>query len=350
MKGEGNVRERFLALVREAPRILIVGHRSPDDDDIAAILAMRFLMREAAPQAFLRLAVSGSSHNRWGYFEGSEDIHFGSDVEHFFPEADLLICLDGSQYERFTDRPEKMAAFDGPKICLDHHASPPDDFNLIFVDREATSTSEILYKIFFADRPALPPRLAEILLLGILGDTGMFDHVRPEQAEIFEIAGRLVKEGGISVQKMRSHYGGLSLREFTLLRTLMEKGRLTRAEGWPPFMAFVLPRKVLEEYTESEVSEAKNALVGFFGTIINEAPWSVALQPTGNGGVKAAFRARPGGPNVRLVAEGMGIGGGHDLAAGGLFSKKDGSPLEPEESLKLITDWLATHKPETVRA
>ena len=48
--------------------------------------------------------------------------------------------------------------------------------------------------------------------------------------------------------------------------------------------------------------------------------------------------------NVREVAEQMGIGGGHDRAAGGTF-REGGKVLDSKECLDKILDWLNENEP-----
>ena len=48
--------------------------------------------------------------------------------------------------------------------------------------------------------------------------------------------------------------------------------------------------------------------------------------------------------NVRLVMEGMKIGGGHDCAAGGRFKPETGS-VEPADCILQVKKWLEENTP-----
>ncbi len=73
----------------------------------------------------------------------------------------------------------------------------------------------------------------------------------------------------------------------------------------------------------------------------------MSIYPRGNGEVRISARSMGGGANVRLLLEGMGIGGGHGGSSGGTF-KPNPAPREPEQCLNEIIAWMETHEPVVV--
>lgn len=338
--------KKFAALAKRNARIIIACHKSPDDDAIGSLLSMYDFLKEKYPDKYISMVISGQPRNRWEYFAGSNEINFVHDLAERLSEADLLILLDGSEYSRFTEAPEKVANFEGEIICLDHHGSPPDKFALSLIDTGATSVCEMIYKIFYDSRPTIKKEVAETMLLGILGDTGRFEYINAENSGVFLTAERLVREGDISIQKMRAEYSSYEEKDLEVLREYMNSIKIVKDIGnWPPLAVISISRKALEgkNYTDAEGSNGKNIVTGLFATRIKESPWGIIFQPVTDGGVKFSFRSRPGGPNVRVIAEALGVGGGHDHASGGKF-KKDEVTMEASDALKILTDWMRENK------
>ena len=334
-------------ILAKSERIIITTHRSPDDDAIGSLLSAYSHFFRKYPEKFVSMVISGNDRNRWHYFKNSDKITFVGDMTERLDDADVIIFLDGAEYHRFSESPERFTNFTGETICIDHHASAPDNFIARLTDISSTSASEMVYHLFYEKIEKIETKDAETLLLGIIGDTGSFEYVTPEKSGVFEIAKRLVEEGNISLQKMRAQYSSYTERELAIMgEFIRQKKIIGDISGWPAFSVFSVSRKFLSDndYNDSEGAEAKNIIVSLFGTKLENAPWGISLQPTSDGGVKASFRSIPGGPNVRLIAEGLGVGGGHDLASGAKFVKEN-KELEADDIIEKITSWMKKNPP-----
>ncbi len=343
--------QNFLAelenLSEKSERIIITTHRSPDDDAVGSLLSTYSHFTRKYPTKFISMIISGNDRSRWRYFKNSEKINFIGDITERLDDADLIIFLDGGEYHRFSESPESLTSFAGETVCIDHHASKPDKFTISLIDIFSTSASEIVYHLFYKEVEKIEKSDAETLLLGIIGDTGSFEYITPDKSGVFGVAQRLVKEGEVSIQKMRAQYNSYTEKELVIISEFIKQKKIITGVGaWPPLAVFSISRKFLAEnnYSDAEGAEAKNIVISLFGTKIAGAPWGVSLEPTSDGGVKASFRSLPGGPNVRLLVEGLGVGGGHDLASGAKFTKKT-SDLETEEVVRDIMSWMKENPP-----
>ncbi|MBI2012959.1 MAG: hypothetical protein HYS88_00700 [Candidatus Colwellbacteria bacterium] len=165
------------------------------------------------------------------------------DAGDYFNKFDLILLLDGGNYHRFTSKPEKLKEFPVKKICIDHHSSPADEFDLTLIAPQVPSTTEIIYLSFFKTSPIDKP-LAEIFLLGILGDTGNFSFLKPSQTETFLTAKRLIEEGEIEIATLQSRYRTLEPKILTALGELIKNTNYQQIKSWPDFQASFLSRSL----------------------------------------------------------------------------------------------------------
>ena len=335
----------FFKLTDGAKDICITTHMSADEDAIASILATYRLLADKYPEKNIQIIHIGELNKRFQSFQNFDKIQFVQDLSDYLDKFDLLVLLDGSNYHRFTPKPEKIKEFWGKTICIDHHSSPADEFDLALIAPHIPSTAEILYLAFYKDTPLDKP-LAEIFLLGILGDTGNFSYLRPDQGETFITAKRLVEEGNIEIAALQSRYRTLEPKILTALGELIENTSYHKLKDWPDFQTSFLSRDSADKnsLTDREIGEAAEIYTAYFIRRVDSYKWGFSIRPKINGECSASFRALPESVNVREIAERMGIGGGHDRAAGGTF-REEGKVLEAKECLERVLAWLGENKP-----
>ena len=162
-------------LLKKSKRILICGHQRPDADSIGSCLAL-----------YLAL---GSSKKNICFSKDSipESFKFLPKIEVFEKKIDktainLVIILDSGSLKR--------SALDGvslslPTINIDHHHDN-QNFGLINIVDQVSSTAEILYNLFLKLKIKITPEIATCLLSGIFDDTDTFrtPNVTPQTLEI----------------------------------------------------------------------------------------------------------------------------------------------------------------------
>lgn len=327
-------------LVSSAKSILITSHIDPDDDAMASVLAMYFILSQRYPDKKVRAVFSSQITKRWQYFENFEKIESAKDITGILGEFDAVVFLDANYAERFSHMPALLLKYGGKKICIDHHGSKPMSFDLSLVEPEATSTSELIYFSLLENESKLNPRLCELLLMGIMADTGGFQFVPPGQSRIFNMAKRLVDDGQIDINALRTKYSGISERVFEIFKELLKNAKLETAGKWPRLISSFVSGGFAKEYSHLEVDDAAAEFTRYL-TSVDEAAWGMVARPSGER-VKVSLRAKPGGVNVRIIAEAMGKGSGHDLAAGMKF---DGTS-DAEAVLAEVKEWLLKNNPE----
>ena len=334
-------RNQFFMLLYESKRVLVTSHIKPDDDSIASVLVMAHLLSTQFPQLTVDLLYTGEPYDRWLSFAEYKRIQFVSDIADSITSYDTAIFLDGGTYGRFSRQPDALRQSAIKTVCIDQHASPSDNFDLAWI-KPAAATTAHLYDLFFKDNmQAVSPELAKILLMGITGDTGHFQFVRPEETQVIEASAMLIQRVGKSISELEESYDTHSADAFALVQAFVAQSKVVEVSGWPPYMTSFISREIADLYAQSDIEVASAIYISHFGRFLRQAPWGVVLYPTDGGNVAISLRSRHnGGVLVRRIAERMGIGGGHDLAAGGMFQSQ-GTPLNPEDCLAEIAVWLA---------
>lgn len=150
-----------------AERIGISGHVRPDGDCIGACMGLYLYLTREMPQADIRVFLEkpAAAFNCLDRID-EVDSTFGRQED-----FDVFFALDGS--------PDRLGGAEdyfrkaGKKINIDHHISNAEgggDVN--YVDPEASSTSELIYRLLAGKK--LDAQIAQALYLGIVHDTGVF--------------------------------------------------------------------------------------------------------------------------------------------------------------------------------
>lgn len=327
--------------IKGASRIIITSHKAPDDDSVASSLGMYTYLvdYQKIPRDSVRILYTGERIDRWDYFKYWDKVEFVDDIANHLAGCDLLILLDGSGWMRFS-RDEKIREFCGFTVCIDHHPTPEDRFDLHLVESNYSSAAEIVYKLFF-ENEELTKELSEILMMGILGDTGNFRYVEPKKVPVFDVAKRLVVEGNIKIESLLSKYSNIPYREYLVLAKLMSNSKLMNINGWPEFIVSWLSRDYMNEnkFTDNEMAEG-NGLFCQYLKGLKGINWGFAVTPRLDGSCSISLRSIPNSVSVRVMMEETKFGGGHDRAAGGKIPRE-----EPKSAVAQMLSWMKKNKP-----
>jgi phosphoesterase RecJ-like protein len=338
-------REQFYALAASAQHIVITSHFSPDDDSIGSVLSVYTILTAHYPGKDIRIVYTGTAVDRYNIFTNFNNIEFVDDVANHLTNADLLIVLDGGQFHRFSKiAPETLAKVPN-RVAIDHHAGAPDEFTLSMIVPGFSSNCELIYRALDAEAVLTKP-LAELFLLGILGDTGNFSFVDPSQSDVFLVAKKLINMIGVSISTFRARYGGIPKRLIPLLQELVKNTTYASMPNWPDFQYTYIDRSVLQQdhYTDDDMSSASHIYIGQYLTRVEGYEWGFVLTPRNDGGVRMSGRSLSTSVNVRDFHERLGVGSGHDRAAGGNFEKET-VDREPKQCIVEVLAWMEHNTP-----
>ncbi|OGE85126.1 MAG: hypothetical protein A3J48_03055 [Candidatus Doudnabacteria bacterium RIFCSPHIGHO2_02_FULL_46_11] len=333
--------QKFFDLAGRAQRVLLSTHRDPDGDAIASLLAAYFLLIQKFPDKVIKMMVSSPINDRFKAFANFDKIESVADISDHLDEFDLLVFVDANFSGRFTDKVDHLNEFRGLKIAIDHHPYKNERFDLMLFDEQATSVSEIIYFNLLDLSQAVPAELCKILLMGLLADTGGLRYVRPDHAQVYGMAEKLVRDGNIHVDELSSSINSYSQRVFLILQELIRNSRIKQIGDWPPFLySFIAPAFVSSGgFTILETEEASGVFTDFLRSI-DESSWGFVARNYGTT-VKVSFRSRPGSVDVRRLTENLDRGSGHPHSAGAKYENADS-----REVVKNILLWLSQNSAE----
>jgi len=338
-------RTDFFAHIEKAEKIVITAHYSPDDDSIASVLSAYTVLTKKYPHKDIRIIYTGEPVLRYNIFTNFDAIQFVADVAEHLEDVDILFQLDAGSYNRVSKKPEFIGAVP-VRVCIDHHASTPDDWTLALIDPNATSNAELVYNVFEHDQTLDTP-LCELYLLGILGDTGMLTYVDRSESQVFSLVQHLVEVSGIRIDSFFSRYRTIPKRIIPLLQEYVKNTTFKTMEGWPSTQYSFVDRSFVdtEGFSDEDMSAASHIYLSQYLPRIEAQPWGFVLSPRSDKGMRMSSRSIAGSVNVRIFHELLGVGGGHDRAAGANFAPEYDTPLTVEDCLQKVFKFMETHTP-----
>ena len=148
---------------KKAGRIGISGHIRPDGDCIGSCMGLYLYLKKELPQAEVQVFLEKPA-DIYGCISRIEDVDSAYDV--FF-------ALDSTSDRLGEAQPYFESA--GKRINIDHHISNANGCgNVNFVDPQASSTSELVYRLIGKD--GMDQEIAKALYMGIVHDTGCFQY------------------------------------------------------------------------------------------------------------------------------------------------------------------------------
>lgn len=341
-KISNDFKDKFDTQLKLAKSVVITSHFSPDDDSIASVLSVYYYLINYLKinTSKLKIIYTGEKNEKWMTLANFDKINFVDDIFNHIDSSGTLIMLDGGAYKRFS-RKEEMQNFAGKTICLDHHPVPGNQFDLQLVAKQYTSTSEIIYRLLF-ESEKITKEICEILLLGIVGDTGSFRFINNSSAGVLSIAERLIVNGEINVDSFIGKFEKINKNSYQILIELMKNSKIKRIKNWPDFVySYISMDKCLKsKYTDNEVSEGSSCFTRYLRAV-SGVEWGMIITPRFHDMTHSvSFRSSPGSVVTREIGEKMGIGGGHDRASGGKIITKD-----TKTAIKTILDWMKDNKP-----
>jgi nanoRNase/pAp phosphatase (c-di-AMP/oligoRNAs hydrolase) len=159
----------------DARFVVLLCHHNADPDAICSAYALSTLLRKYKPQ--IRVEIGASQ----GVSRLSKHVlkHLPVTVETqpHVEDADVLILLDTNTIQQLDNLADKVRVSKAPIIVIDHHAVHPETEKLVrlcIVDENASSTCEIVHRLYKQANIKMDLEEAKALFLGIAFDTRHF--------------------------------------------------------------------------------------------------------------------------------------------------------------------------------
>ena len=283
--------------LRQASRILLITHVSPDSDAIGSELgmahALRLLGKSATPSC------ADAIRDRFDILPGHAEV-----VTQVNSAFDLAMALDCGDEPRLGS---VWANLPDPKpflINIDHHISNTRFGQINWIDPSAASTAEMVLQV--VDQLGIPlnQEIAICLLYGIVGDTLGFrtPNTTPRQLQYAE---RCMAAGASLYESIDQQF---NQRPRSLVCLW---GKAITAMQIKDRIAYTAVSKAMRDACGMGISDLN---LSSFLVSINEVDRAAVLVEKDDGSIEISLRAKRGF-NVSNAAVALG-GGGHPLAAG----------------------------------
>jgi phosphoesterase RecJ-like protein len=253
---------------------------------------------------------------RFSYLPGVEAIvqDIGGRNEASF---DLIISLDCSDVARLGRLSQALAMRNTPLLNIDHHLTNLHFGDVNLVDRYASSTAEIVFRLLEHMGVQLDAEVATALLTGIVTDTRGF-RTNNVTIQVMETALRLMKAGASLPHIVHPALNRRPTAAIRLWGAALSQLQIEERVIWT---SIPLAMRRAADCTNNGDAGLVNFLVS-----AEDADVAVVFTERENGRIEVGLRAVPGFDVARVALQFD--GGGHALAAGCDLS----GPLEKAQS------------------
>ena len=303
-------------LFSSSENILIISHINPDGDSVGAQLALYHYFKANGKNVSLMAPNNLQEFLKW--MDGADQINiFIKDRKKssmLIEKADLIVLLDFNQSNRLGEAEDFVIASEAKKVVIDHHLDPHNFADMTISDPSKCSTSELVYELVceingvkFMNRS-----YAEALYVGIITDTGNFEH-GSYSSRTFRIVADLLDSGIIKEKIINLIYNNFSSDRIRLLGFALNQRMVVIPEFRTAYI--YLSKNDLKEY-----NHVKGDTEGFVNI-----PLSIkgidfsALFIEKDNFIKLSFRSKGSFPSNEFASLYF-SGGGHLNASGGEFT------------------------------
>lgn len=296
-------------------RIAIVTHTNPDGDAIGSSLAWAEILRGEGHSVSCLIPNRYPSFLAW--MQGIENIIIAKESPEeaaaMVAAAEIIFVMDLNKIDRLDTLTEAIEAnTTAPRILVDHHLSPPNDFALQFSYPELCSTSYLAYCLIeqLKGTEAITTSIAENLYVGIMTDTGNFSFstLTPELMRAVAV----LLERGLDIPKVNTAvYNSYTADRVKLLGySLCHKMELLE-EGKAAYLSLSEREMRRHNFQLGDSEGFVNYPLTIVGVKIS------AMFTETRKFIRVSLRSRGEGVDVNIFARKYFNGGGHKNAAGG---------------------------------
>lgn len=177
--------DEILKEIKDAEKIVILTHESPDGDAIGSSLAFKLMLEELGKNADV---IIPEYSRLFDFLPAIDQVKEKSDIKNY----DLAISVDCTGVKRLAGK----EYFENAKrtIVIDHHGSNSMFGDLNYVNPVSPACCEILAGMFEYFQIDITKKIGTCIMTGIITDTGGFRHsgINPET---FEFTAELIRKG-----------------------------------------------------------------------------------------------------------------------------------------------------------
>lgn len=193
---------QLMQLLKNAQRVVILGHSAPDGDAMGSTLGWSEYLRHLGKHVTIVMPNPAADFLKW--LPGAQYVLFYTEEEHqararrAIQEADLICCLDFNQLSRVRDDVRALVEKSkAPRLMIDHHLNPEVETMTMVISRpSASSASELVFRVIneLGGYDSMTRSGACCIYCGIMCDTGAFAF-NSSDPELYLIIAMLLAKG-----------------------------------------------------------------------------------------------------------------------------------------------------------
>lgn len=324
-------------VIKESGQILLFAHSRPDGDAVGSCLALKEYIKNLGKSAdiacfdpfpeYLRpLSAENFIHPDKLKLEKYNLIIACDSVERGFQKIYPVKSPQSGAGEAVFNRGSFINKESQIVALLDHHPDITIKGDINIIDADYSSVCEIVFDFFEFNKIEMTRPMATFIMLGILGDTGSFQHANTTP-HVMGIASVLLKKGAPLSKIIETAFANKNISTLKLWGKAFERAKINPNNG---MIISVLTQKDLEDCCAGTEDVAQVA------SVLNTVPgtrFALVLSERGDGVIKGSLRSEEyKGVDVSKIAARFG-GGGHKLASG--FEIK-GKIKETEDGWEIV--------------
>jgi bifunctional oligoribonuclease and PAP phosphatase NrnA len=303
-------------LFSSSENILIICHINPDGDSIGAQLALYHYFKSKGRNVSLLAPNNLQEFLKW--MDGAAQINIfireRNKCRMLIENADLIIMLDFNQSDRLGEAKEFVLSSRAKKVIIDHHLNPENFADLVISDPSKCSTSELIHELVCEINGAkfMNRSYAEALYVGIITDTGNFEH-GSYSARTFRIVADLLDTGILKEKIINLIYNNFSSDRLRLQGFAVNQRMVVIPEFKSAYI--YLSKDDLKSY-----NHVKGDTEGFVNMPLSiKGIHFSALFIEKDNFIKLSFRSKGKFPSNEFASKYF-SGGGHLNASGGEYN------------------------------
>ena len=185
------------SLIADAETIVLCCHQNPDGDAMGSMLGWGAVLQQMGKQPLMVVPDQYPDYLQW--LPNTEKVVRYDKRKEFVDTvlkiADLVFCLDFNSLSRTDEMEESLKRSPAKKVLIDHHPQPDVDATLCFSQPEASSASELVFRIVWQLGlfEELGKHFAVPVYCGMMTDTGGFTFNSNDPDVFFIISQLLTK-------------------------------------------------------------------------------------------------------------------------------------------------------------
>lgn len=303
--------------IKDNNKIIILRHTNPDPDALGSQRGLANAIKEAYPEKTVLLGGNNAEGLKW-----LSEMDEVTDAD--FSDA-LVIVTDTANTERIDDDRYNNGKF---LIKIDHHPNDDEYGDQLFVNTDASSSSEIIADLISeVSDLKLSKNVAYYLYAGIVGDTGRFLYPATTQ-HTMNVAGEFLALG-IDAKNINIKMNEITLPQAKLQGELFNRLKIDKSGA----AVAVIDQALIDQLNITR--EQANSVVSTPGRLKEVHAWLEAVQKD-DGTFRMHLRSQ--GPIINELAKEHN-GGGHPLASGA--DAKDLAEVEEmfQELIQIVNDY-----------